>query len=120
MRIARDIITCMAKPLARSLARSLSRSLTHSLWMGRLDGPLVFCPLLDPSRSPSSPVGGVWSWMPATAATKLLNTFEPNRNAIRESRFNRARLPPSLPASLSHDGLMGLKSERENPSGDKN
>ena len=31
MRIARDIITCMAKPLACSLACSLTRSLTRSL-----------------------------------------------------------------------------------------
>ena len=73
--------------------------------------PLLF------SRSTSSTVDVVLSWMPATAAAaaaKLLNTLEPNRNAIRESRSKRARLPPPLSTLSSHDGLMGLKSEGEN------
>ena len=87
MRIARDIITCMAKPLACSPARSFTHPLTLSPdEMGRLDGPLVSCPLLldPPLARPASPAVDSLDAMPASgAATETLNTLEPNRQVIR-------------------------------------
>ena len=58
MRIARDIITCMAKPLARSLACSLALSLTLSGWGGwmvRWFSVLYRTPLAHP------PLQSAWS-----------------------------------------------------------
>ena len=111
MRIARDIITCMAKPLACSPARSLTHPLTLSLSpdeMGRLDGPLVSCPLLlDPlslSRPLASSAVDLLDAMPASgAATETLNTLEPNRQVIRGSRSKRAAgwHAPPRPSSVS-------------------
>ena len=80
-----SLLVWLSRLLARLLARSLTRSLSLSPdEMGRLDGPLVSCPLLlDSPPLASSAVDSLDAVPASGAATETLNTLEPNRQAIR-------------------------------------